>query len=58
MLYVQITRIIGAEANSPYDILGANKNMSAENMKKRYTCAIILGMTQNSYASSEGFPLK
>ncbi|KAL0361842.1 UNVERIFIED_CONTAM: Chaperone protein DnaJ 2 [Sesamum radiatum] len=29
-------RIIGAEEDSPYDILGVNKNMSPENMKKRY----------------------
>ncbi|KAL0437978.1 UNVERIFIED_CONTAM: DnaJsubfamily C member 10 [Sesamum latifolium] len=33
---LQITRIIGAEEDSPYDILGVNKNMSPENMKKRY----------------------
>ncbi|KZV40901.1 hypothetical protein F511_05146 [Dorcoceras hygrometricum] len=34
--FEEITRIIGAEEASPYDILGVNKNMSAENMKKRY----------------------
>lgn len=35
--YVQITRIMGADDDSPYDILGVNKNMSADNIKKRYT---------------------
>ncbi|XP_073124524.1 uncharacterized protein [Henckelia pumila] len=34
--FEEITRIIGAEEASPYDVLGVNKNMSAENMKKRY----------------------
>ncbi|CAI9095836.1 OLC1v1031859C1 [Oldenlandia corymbosa var. corymbosa] len=34
--FEEITRIMGAEADSPYDILGVNRNMSAENMKKRY----------------------
>ncbi|KAI3464401.1 hypothetical protein Pfo_021064 [Paulownia fortunei] len=34
--FEEITRIIGAEEDSPYDILGVNKNMSAVNMKKRY----------------------
>ncbi|XP_027158436.1 uncharacterized protein LOC113760061 [Coffea eugenioides] len=34
--FEEITRIMGAEVDSPYDILGVNKNMSAENMKKRY----------------------
>ncbi|KAL6515647.1 hypothetical protein OROHE_018681 [Orobanche hederae] len=34
--FEEITRIIGAEQDSPYDILGVNINMSAENMKKRY----------------------
>ncbi|KAK6129596.1 hypothetical protein DH2020_036667 [Rehmannia glutinosa] len=34
--FEEITRIIGAEEDSPYDILGINHNMSAENMKKRY----------------------
>lgn len=37
-LYSQITRIIGAEADSPYDVVGANKDMSVENIKKRYAC--------------------
>ncbi|KAL8485989.1 hypothetical protein ACS0TY_028048 [Phlomoides rotata] len=32
----EITRIISAEADSPYDIVGANNNMTAENIKKRY----------------------
>ncbi|KAH6759401.1 DNAJ heat shock N-terminal domain-containing protein [Perilla frutescens var. frutescens] len=34
--FEEITRIIGAEADSLYDIVGANKDMSAENIKKRY----------------------
>ncbi|KAL0351381.1 UNVERIFIED_CONTAM: hypothetical protein Scaly_1526800 [Sesamum calycinum] len=33
--FEEITRIIGAEEDSPYDILGVNKNMSPENMKKK-----------------------
>ncbi|KAL3838612.1 hypothetical protein ACJIZ3_023203 [Penstemon smallii] len=32
----EITRLIGAEEDSPYDVLGVNHNMSIENMKKRY----------------------
>ncbi|CAA0827824.1 DNAJ heat shock N-terminal domain-containing protein [Striga hermonthica] len=34
--FEEITRIIGAEEDSPYDILGVNNHMSAEGMKKRY----------------------
>ncbi|GFP81361.1 gpalpp motifs-containing protein 1 [Phtheirospermum japonicum] len=34
--FEEITRIIGADEASPYDILGVNNNMAAENMKKRY----------------------
>lgn len=34
--FEEITRIVGAEEDSPYDVLGVNNNMSAENMKKRY----------------------
>ncbi|KAL3503999.1 hypothetical protein ACH5RR_033840, partial [Cinchona calisaya] len=34
--FEEITRIMGAEVDSPYDILRVNKDMSAENMKKRY----------------------
>ncbi|EYU22849.1 hypothetical protein ABFS82_03G110200 [Erythranthe guttata] len=34
--FEEITRIVGAEEDSPYDILGVNHNMAAENMKKRY----------------------
>ncbi|KAK4391199.1 hypothetical protein Sango_2183200 [Sesamum angolense] len=33
--FEEITRIIGAEEDSPYDILGVNKNMSPENIKKK-----------------------
>ncbi|KAL8504248.1 hypothetical protein ACS0TY_022831 [Phlomoides rotata] len=35
ILHFQITRIISAEADSSYDIVGANNNMTAENIKKR-----------------------
>lgn len=38
ILYFQITRIIAAEADSPYDIVGANNNMTDANIKKRYAC--------------------
>ncbi|KAL3845609.1 hypothetical protein ACJIZ3_003012 [Penstemon smallii] len=34
--FEEITRLIGAEEDSPYDVLGVNHNMSIENMKKRY----------------------
>ncbi|XP_073316446.1 uncharacterized protein [Primulina huaijiensis] len=34
--FEEITRIIGAEEASPYDVLGVTIKMSAENMKKRY----------------------
>ncbi|CAA3012927.1 Hypothetical predicted protein [Olea europaea subsp. europaea] len=34
--FEEITRIMGAEDDSPYDVLSVNKNMSAENIKKRY----------------------
>ncbi|KAK9271165.1 hypothetical protein L1049_026754 [Liquidambar formosana] len=34
--FEEVTRIMGVEADSPYDVLGMNQNMSADNMKKRY----------------------
>ncbi|XP_061991141.1 uncharacterized protein LOC133709424 [Rosa rugosa] len=34
--FEEVTRIIDAEENSPYDVLGANQNMAPENIKKRY----------------------
>ncbi|XP_042033339.1 pre-mRNA-processing ATP-dependent RNA helicase PRP5-like [Salvia splendens] len=34
--FEEITRIIAADADSPYDIVGVNKDMAAENIKKRY----------------------
>ncbi|ESQ38633.1 hypothetical protein EUTSA_v10028527mg [Eutrema salsugineum] len=34
--FEEVTRIMEAEANSPYDVLGVNHNMAADNMKKRY----------------------
>ncbi|KAB1220665.1 hypothetical protein CJ030_MR3G009385 [Morella rubra] len=32
----QVTRIMGVEADSPYDVIGVNLNMSSDNVKKRY----------------------
>ncbi|XP_021896003.1 uncharacterized protein LOC110813255 [Carica papaya] len=32
----QVTRIMGVEADCPYEILGTNRNMSADNIKKKY----------------------
>lgn len=34
--FEEVTRIMEAEADSPYDVLGVNHNMAADNMKKRY----------------------
>ncbi|XP_028782875.1 DNA ligase 1 [Neltuma alba] len=34
--FEEVTRIMEAEADSPYDILGVNHNMSTDNIKKRY----------------------
>ncbi|KAK3025418.1 hypothetical protein RJ639_040844, partial [Escallonia herrerae] len=34
--FEEVTRIMGAEVDSPYDVLGVNRNMSEDNMKKRY----------------------
>ncbi|KAK8620648.1 hypothetical protein V6N13_067118 [Hibiscus sabdariffa] len=34
--FEEVTRIMGAEPDSPYDVIGANRNMSADNIKKRY----------------------
>ncbi|KAI8531192.1 hypothetical protein RHMOL_Rhmol11G0118100 [Rhododendron molle] len=34
--FEEVTRILGAEVDSPYDILGVNRNMSTDNTKKRY----------------------
>jgi curved DNA-binding protein CbpA len=34
--FEEVTRIMEADANSPYDVLGVNHNMAADNMKKRY----------------------
>ncbi|CAL5348274.1 unnamed protein product [Camellia sinensis] len=34
--FEEVTRIMGVEVESPYDVLGVNRNMSADNMKKRY----------------------
>lgn len=51
LLLFQITRIMGAEEASPYDILGVNNNMSAENMKKRYADGSIQ-TTSNPFSST------
>ncbi|XP_021288684.1 uncharacterized protein LOC110419880 [Herrania umbratica] len=34
--FEEVTRIMGVEADSPYDVIGANRNMSADNIKKKY----------------------
>jgi curved DNA-binding protein CbpA len=34
--FEEVTRILGAEVDSPYDILGVNRNMSSDHTKKRY----------------------
>lgn len=34
--FEEVTRIMAGEANDPYDILGVNHKMSADNIKKRY----------------------
>ncbi|KAL6987424.1 hypothetical protein U1Q18_013174 [Sarracenia purpurea var. burkii] len=34
--FEEVTRIMGLEADNPYDVLGVNMNMSADNIKKRY----------------------
>lgn len=31
----QVTRIMGVEPDSPYDVIGSNRNMSADNIKKK-----------------------
>ncbi|KAF9611732.1 hypothetical protein IFM89_034915 [Coptis chinensis] len=34
--FEEVTRIMEVETGSPYDLLGVNRNMSADNIKKRY----------------------
>ncbi|XVF30005.1 hypothetical protein REPUB_Repub16aG0020000 [Reevesia pubescens] len=34
--FEEVTRIMGVEPDCPYDVIGANRNMSADNMKKKY----------------------
>lgn len=34
--FEEVTRIMGADADNSYDVLGANRNMLSDNMKKRY----------------------
>ncbi|OEL30522.1 hypothetical protein BAE44_0008459 [Dichanthelium oligosanthes] len=34
--FEEVTRILAADTSSPYDVLGVNWKMSADNMKKRY----------------------
>ncbi|RVW48877.1 hypothetical protein CK203_091233 [Vitis vinifera] len=33
--FEEVTRIMGVETDSPYDVLGVNLNMSVDNVKKR-----------------------
>ncbi|GMY17856.1 DNA ligase 1 isoform X2, partial [Fagus crenata] len=34
--FEEVTRIMGVEADCPYDVVGVNHNMSADNIKKKY----------------------
>ncbi|XP_057975529.1 uncharacterized protein LOC131162924 [Malania oleifera] len=34
--FEEVSRIMGVEVDSPYDVLGVNQNMSSDNLKKRY----------------------
>ncbi|KAK6939775.1 DnaJ domain [Dillenia turbinata] len=34
--FEEVTRIMAAEVDSPYDVLGVNHNMSTDNIKKKY----------------------
>ncbi|PHU00002.1 hypothetical protein BC332_29789 [Capsicum chinense] len=34
--FEEVTRIMGADTDNSYDVLGANRNMLSDNMKKRY----------------------
>ncbi|GMH21798.1 hypothetical protein Nepgr_023640 [Nepenthes gracilis] len=34
--FEEVTRIMGVEFDTPYDVLGVNHNMAADNIKKRY----------------------
>ncbi|KAL8234556.1 hypothetical protein R6Q59_020656 [Mikania micrantha] len=34
--FEEVTRIMGAEIDNPYDIVGVNRNMAADSIKKRY----------------------
>lgn len=34
--FEEVTRIMGAEVDNPYDIVGVNRNMAADSIKKRY----------------------
>ncbi|CAI9287155.1 unnamed protein product [Lactuca saligna] len=34
--FEEVTRIMGAEVDNPYDIVGVNRHMVADNLKKRY----------------------
>ncbi|OMO92742.1 hypothetical protein CCACVL1_06765 [Corchorus capsularis] len=34
--FEEVTRIMGVETDCPYDVIGANRNMSADNIKKKY----------------------
>ncbi|KAK9070996.1 hypothetical protein SSX86_009564 [Deinandra increscens subsp. villosa] len=34
--FEEVTRIMGAEVDNPYDVVGVNRNMAADSIKKRY----------------------
>ncbi|KAJ0700374.1 putative DnaJ domain, Chaperone J-domain superfamily [Helianthus annuus] len=34
--FEEVTRIMGAEIDNPYDVVGVNRNMAADSIKKRY----------------------
>ncbi|KAG4206087.1 hypothetical protein ERO13_A04G142550v2, partial [Gossypium hirsutum] len=34
--FEEVTRIMGAESDCPYDVIGANRNISADNINKKY----------------------
>ncbi|KHG00844.1 DnaJ subfamily C member 14 [Gossypium arboreum] len=34
--FEEVTRIVGVESDCPYDVIGANRNTTADNIKKKY----------------------
>ncbi|KAJ0085735.1 hypothetical protein Patl1_07824 [Pistacia atlantica] len=39
--FEEVTRIMGVEADSPYDVIGANQHTPINNIKKKYTVYIV-----------------